>query len=147
MADYSRTPLARKLGMRDGHVVYLVGAPAGFLELLEPLPEVTVRKRLSGPVDVAIAFTTTKEQLTSAFARLGEVLTPSGGLWIAWPKRSSRMVTELDFSTVQRSGLDARLVDNKSCSIDEDWQALRFVRRLRDRPRPPKGRSGDTPGS
>lgn len=138
LADYSQTPLARKLGMRDGHVVYLTDAPAGFLGLLEPLPKVTVRRRLSGPVDVAIAFTTTKDQLSSAFDRLGGALTPSGGLWIAWPKRSSTILTELDFAAVQSSGLEARLVDNKSCSIDEDWQALRFVRRVRDRPSAPK---------
>lgn len=121
--------------MRDGHVVYLSNAPARFLELLEPLPEVTMRRGMSGPVDVAVAFTTTRQQLVGALDRLGEALSPAGGLWIAWPKRSSGISTELDFSTVQSTGLAAGLVDNKSCSIDEDWQALRLVRRLRDRPK------------
>ncbi|MFN2558026.1 MAG: DUF3052 domain-containing protein [Nitriliruptorales bacterium] len=88
MADYSGTPLARKLGMRDGQVVYLLAAPEGFLELLEPLPRITIRRRLSGPVDLAIAFTTTRRQLARAFEHLRPEITSSGGLWIAWPKRS-----------------------------------------------------------
>ncbi len=139
MADSSPTPLARKLGMRDGDVVYLLGAPEGFLELLEPLPKVTLRRRLSGPVDVGVAFATTRRQLAGAFDRLHDAITPSGGLWIAWPKRASALASELDFSTVQSRGLATGLVDNKSCSIDDDWQAVRFVRRLRDRPKAQAG--------
>ncbi len=133
MADSSPTSLVRKLGMRDGDVVYLLGAPEGFLELLEPLPKVTLRRRLSAPVDVAVAFATTRRQLASALDRLHDAITDDGGLWIAWPKRASTIASELDFPTVQSSGLATGLVDNKSCSIDEDWQAVRFVRRLRDR--------------
>ncbi len=134
MRDYSKTPLVKKLGIKDGHVVYLVGAPDGFLGLLQPLPEVTIRRRLTGPVDVAVAFAATRRELAEAMRRLADALTPAGGLWVAWPKRSAGLATELDFATVQRAGLEAGLVDNKSCSIDSNWQAVRFVRRLRDRP-------------
>jgi hypothetical protein len=61
-------------------------------------------------------------------------LTPAGGLWVSWPKKASAIRSDLTFEAVQRIGLDAGLVDNKSCSIDGDWQALRFVFRLNDRP-------------
>lgn len=65
----------------------------------------------------------------------GSVVSPSGGLWVAWPKKASRVATDLSFEEVQSIGLEAGLIDNKSCSIDEDWQALRFVIRREDRPR------------
>jgi hypothetical protein len=63
-----------------------------------------------------------------------ETMAPADGLWIAWPKKAAKIETDLDFDAVQRVGLDAGLVDNKSCAIDEDWQAVRFVYRLADRP-------------
>jgi hypothetical protein len=66
---------------------------------------------------------------------LRETLDPADGLWIAWPKKAAEIETDLDFDAVQRIGLDAGLVDNKSCAIDERWQAVRFVRRIQDRPR------------
>jgi hypothetical protein len=66
---------------------------------------------------------------------LRETLDPADGLWIAWPKKAAGIESDLDFDAVQRIGLDAGLVDNKSCAIDERWQAVRFVRRIQDRPR------------
>ena len=65
---------------------------------------------------------------------LKATLEPADGLWIAWPKKASKLETDLDFDAVQEAGLDAGLVDNKSCAIDDEWQALRFVYRLEDRP-------------
>ena len=84
-------------------------------------------------VDVVVLFTTSRAELERRFAALKETLGPADGLWIAWPKKASRIDTDLDFDTVQRIGLDAGLVDNKSCAIDDDWQALRFVYRVADR--------------
>ena len=83
---------------------------------------------------VTVFFTTSRAELEARFGALKETLAPADGLWIAWPKKASRIETDLDFETVQRMGLDAGLVDNKSCAIDEDWQAVRFVYRLADRP-------------
>jgi hypothetical protein len=83
---------------------------------------------------VTVFFTTSRAELEERFAALKGTLAPADGLWIAWPKKASRIETDLDFDAVQRVGLDAGLVDNKSCGIDEDWQALRFVYRLADRP-------------
>ncbi len=86
-------------------------------------------------VDVIVYFTTTRTELERRFAALKETLAPADGLWIAWPKKAARIESDLDFETVQRVGLAAGLVDNKSAAIDGEWQALRFVYRREDRPR------------
>ena len=83
---------------------------------------------------VVVYFTTSHEELERRFDALKAALDPADGLWIAWPKKASKLETDLDFDTVQQTGLAHGLVDNKSCSIDERWQALRFVYRLVDRP-------------
>ena len=82
---------------------------------------------------VVVFFTTTHEDLAKRFPKLKRTLDAADGLWIAWPKKASKLETDLDFDAVQRIGLDAGLVDNKSCAIDDDWQAVRFVYRLEDR--------------
>ena len=83
--------------------------------------------------EVVVFFTTRRDELERRFPILKETLAPADGLWIAWPKKASKLETDLDFSAVQQIGLDAGLVDNKSASIDEDWQAVRFVYRREDR--------------
>ena len=83
---------------------------------------------------VVVYFTTSKDDLEGRFGSLKAALDPADGLWIAWPKKASKLETDLDFDAVQQIGLAHGLVDNKSCSIDERWQALRFVYRLADRP-------------
>jgi hypothetical protein len=85
--------------------------------------------------EVVVFFTTSRAELERRFDALKKVLTPADGLWIAWPKKASKIETDLDFEAVQRIGLEAGLVDNKSAAIDGDWQAVRFVYRLEDRPR------------
>ena len=84
-------------------------------------------------IEVLVFFTTSCSELERRFAALKRTLAPADGLWIAWPKKSSKLETDLDFATVQKIGLDAGLVDNKGAAIDEDWQALRFVYRRTDR--------------
>jgi hypothetical protein len=83
--------------------------------------------------EVVVFFTTRRDELDARFAKLKATLAPADGLWIAWPKKSSRIETDLDFAAVQAVGLAAGLVDNKSCAIDDEWQAVRFVHRLADR--------------
>ena len=93
-----------------------------------------VRKLGAKPgVDVIVFFTTSRRELQRRFAKLKRTMGPADGLWIAWPKRASKIETDLDFATVQQIGLDAGLVDNKSAAIDESWQAVRFVIRVEDR--------------
>jgi hypothetical protein len=86
-------------------------------------------------VDVLLFFTTSRAELKRRFAALKTLLAPTDGLWIAWPKKASKIETDLDFPTVQEIGLVAGLVDNKSAAIDGEWQAVRFVYRKKDRPR------------
>ncbi len=126
-AGYSGTPLPKKLGIKEGSRVSLQKAPDGFAELLG------VKPKLRGEFDVAVLFATRQGELTRAFTPLARRLAPAGGLWVAWPKKASGVKTDLTFDSVQRTGLGAGLVDNKSCSIDDTWQAIRFVIRLRDR--------------
>jgi hypothetical protein len=83
--------------------------------------------------DVVVYFTTRRDELERRFAKLQKTLAPPDGLWIAYPKRSSRVETDLTFEAVQRIGLEAGLVDNKSIAFDDDWSAVRFVYRLEDR--------------
>ncbi len=86
-------------------------------------------------MDVALLFVTEERDLRSRFAAIAGGIHPAGRLWVAWPKKAAKLATDLDFDTVQRIGLDAGLVDNKSASITETFQGLQFVTRLKDRPR------------
>ena len=84
-------------------------------------------------VEVLVLFTTSRAELARRFPALKRSLASADGLWIAWPKKTSKIETDLDFAAVQEVGLGAGLVDNKSAAIDEDWQAVRFVYRRGDR--------------
>ena len=134
MAGYSSTPLAKKLGIKEGAEVALVGSPKNFRATLAPLPDrVRIHSRPRGELDVIVFFASQRSELVRRLHTLAQTLTETGGLWIAWPKKSSSIESNLSFEVVQRMGLDQGLVDNKSCSIDQDWQALRFVYRVKDR--------------
>jgi hypothetical protein len=134
MAGYSGTPLARKLGIKAGHRVGLIGAPSGFESTLEPLPDaVRVGPLGRGRHDVIVFFTRRRSALERRLPGLRQRLAPAGGLWVAWPKKSSGVATDLAFDAVQRAGLAIGLVDNKVCAVDEIWSGLRFVVRLKDR--------------
>jgi hypothetical protein len=131
--DYSGTPLATKLGVREGSRILVLGPPDGFS--LGPLPAgVKTARSARGRLDVIVLFTDRASELRRRFAGLANALVPDGRLWIAWPKKASRLPTDLSFAIVQRTGLDAGLVDNKSASFDERYQGVQFVRRLEDRP-------------
>ena len=134
--DYSGTPLPKKLGIREGSRVLLVGAPDGFERMLRPLPaDVEVLGRASNELDVILVFATSQADLERRVAQLVSRLDASGRLWVAWPKRASGVPTDVTFDSAQRTGLDAGLVDNKSASITDVFQGLQFVYRLRDRRR------------
>ena len=130
----SGTPLARKLGIGEGARLALIGAPEGFDATLGPLPDgVRVLPRASGPLDVIVAFVTARADLERRLAPLAAALDPAGGLWFAWPKRASKVATDVTEDVVREVGLAAGLVDNKVCAIDATWSGLRLVYRLRDR--------------
>ena len=134
MAGYSGTPLPKKLGIKEGARIALVNAPKDFASQLEPLPErVEFIKRPAKAIDLILFFVLTERALAKDFAKLAATLTAKGMLWIAWPKKSSGVATDLSFERVQRIGLDAGLVDVKICAVDETWSGLKFVYRLKDR--------------
>ena len=134
-AAYSGTPLPTKLGIKPGCRVLLMGAPERFAEdTLGPLPGVEVHRRAgSSAYDVVLAFAPDFRALQQRFGPARERLTTAGGLWVAWPKRSSGLATDLDENVVRDFGLATGLVDNKVCAIDATWSGLRFVVRLADR--------------
>ncbi len=134
-AGYSGTPLAKKLGIRPGARVALLGAPRGFEATLEGLPaDAKLARKLGAQHDVIVLFPADRSGL-SRIKACARALEPSGGLWIAWPKKSSGVATDLDFDVVQKAGLALGLVDNKVCAIDDVHSGLRFVVRLADRPK------------
>jgi len=135
-AGYSGTPLAKKLGIKEGHRVATLGATEGFAELVAPLPggaELLADPGDAGPYPVVVAFVPDLSVLVDRFSRGHDLMDPYGGLWIAWPKQSSPLATELRESHVREHGLSTGLVDNKICAIDADWSGLRFVVRKEDR--------------
>ena len=134
MAGYSGTPLPKKLGLRENQRIALVNAPAGFEKTLGVLPQNTeILKGLSNPLDLVMLFVDQEKQLTQQFSSIASKLAPNGMIWVAWPKKSSGVPTELTFDRVQRIGLDSGLVDVKICAIDEVWSGLKFVIRVKDR--------------
>ncbi|HZE03305.1 MAG TPA: DUF3052 domain-containing protein [Pseudonocardiaceae bacterium] len=134
-AGYSGTPLVKKLGIKPGSTLALIGAPDDFDDTLVELPDgVTVRRRLQGQLDVIVAFYVESSVLERRLPALRRALAPAGGLWLAWPKRASGVATDLSDNVVRELGLAAGLVDNKVCAIDAVWSGLRLVYRLRDRP-------------
>ncbi|MGZ4611348.1 MAG: DUF3052 domain-containing protein [Actinomycetes bacterium] len=131
-AGYSGTPLPRKLGIKAGHRVLLAAAPPDLD--LGPLDGVELHRRAGAAAyDVIVAFVSDHRTLERRFGPLAQRLVSNGGLWVAWPKRSSGRTTDLDENVVREVGLAAGLVDNKVCAIDQTWSGLRFVVRLRDR--------------
>jgi len=133
MAGYSDKPLLKKLGIRSGFDVVIVNAPAHFLRQLNLPADVAVNTSARKPLDCALLFVKTEKELLKQFGKLTRRLKPAGMLWLAWPKRSSGVETDLSFSNVQAIGLESGLVDTKICAIDETWSGLKFVFRLSDR--------------
>ena len=134
MAGYSGTPLAKKLGIKEGATLAWVNAPAKFEDLLDPLPdEVTIKPRLGPGLDVVVAFFTEAAAVATRLPALTEAIFPAGGLWIAWPKRASGVPTDITEQTIRDIALPTGLVDNKVCAVDDTWSGLRLVVRKENR--------------
>jgi len=131
-AGYAGTPLAKKLGVKPGSVLALVGAPLGFEDALDELPEgARVRRGARGRCDVLVWFVKTRAELERGVAKRLAPPADTGGLWIAWPKRSSPLASDLTQPVVREVAMDAGLVDYKVAKLDDTWSGLRFS--LRDR--------------
>jgi hypothetical protein len=141
-AGYSGTPLPKKLGIKPGARVGLAGAPDGFGALLEPLPDgarveagaaaaagapAAAGLPGTGPFDVIVFFTVEQAELAGQLSELRARMAPAAGLWIAWPKRASRVPTDMTEDVIREIALPTGLVDNKVCAIDQVWSGLRLV--------------------
>ncbi|MDZ4772890.1 MAG: DUF3052 domain-containing protein [Planctomycetota bacterium] len=137
MTGYSETPLAEKLGLVANVRLLVVNEPPEFQAALGPLPAGVARTSSFGGTtqfDVAVLFVRTNRSLERGFARVAARMTPAGGLWIAWPKHTSGIETDVTENTLRKVVLPTGFVDNKVCAIDERWSGLRFVLRKDLRP-------------
>lgn len=129
LAGYSGTPLPKKLGIKPGSAVVLVGAPPAFEQTLGPLPDgASLDRRGGGRRDLTIWFTASRKNLEGNMSRITAAIgqTP---VWIVWPKQASGMKTDLTQQRVREVGLASGLVDYKVCAVDATWSGLLFRRR------------------
>lgn len=132
MAGYSGTPLAKKLGLRDGTRLNVIAAPRAYASIVRPLPAVIA----VGPrarADVIHVFVTRRSDLVRRLPGLRRRIAPDGMVWVSWPKRTSGVATDVTEDVVRRAALDHRLVDVKVCAVDATWSALKLVIRKADR--------------
>jgi hypothetical protein len=148
MVGYSGTPLAQKLGIKDGHAVALLAAPRGFERVLALPPGARVARDFAG-AEVIVAFVTARAELAARIAAIRPRMAQDAGLWIAWPKKSSGVPTDVTEDVIRELALPTGLVDNKVCAIDETWSGLRLVirRELRTSSAPPRSRRRASPRS
>jgi hypothetical protein len=135
-AGYSGTPLPAKLGIGESDEVALIGAPEWLEDLIESWPDVaSVHTTLADDAryDVIVTFMTQRAELEDQLPRLRARMAPACGLWIAWPKRASKVPTDITDNVVREVALPTGLVDNKVCAIDETWTGLRLVIRRENR--------------
>jgi hypothetical protein len=133
MAAYSETPLVKKLGIKAGFNIAFVNAPLDFFSELTLPQDVKVNSRSKKPLDFVLLFVKSEKDLRKKFAECAERLLAAGMIWVAWPKKSSGVTTDLSFNNVQTIGLAAGLVDVKICAVSDVWSGLKFVFRLQDR--------------
>ena len=130
MSGYSRTPLAKKLGIKPATRLCVVDPPDGFYDLLEALPDdVEIVEGALGRAPVTVVFATRESDLVAWLTKLEPSIERGDRLWVAWPKRASKKPTDLAFEVVQSEGLLRGLVDTKVCAIDQTWSGLCFMRR------------------
>jgi len=136
MPGYSGTPLPKKLGIKERARVLLLDAPAEVkAELKSTLASCHMAKDGEGALDFAMIFVKRAADLKQEFSRVSQKLAPAGMLWVSWPKKSSGVATDLNEDEVRKIGLEAGLVDVKVCAVTEIWSGLKFVIRVKDRPK------------
>lgn len=134
MAGYSGTPLVKKLGLKEGCTIFVHQPPDAYFDWLTPLPEdVVVKAKLQGEIDFIHLFTKDQKTFQQAFVKARQCLKKDGMLWVSWPKKSSKVPTDLDENVIRDFGLKEGLVDVKVCAVDDVWSGLKFVVRLKDR--------------
>ena len=140
MAGYSGTPLAQKLGIKPGSNVFVDGAPMAYEQLLHPMPDnVHVQPAIDASTDVVHLFSTSKAELAAALKRSLRQLRPDAALWVSWPKKASKVPTDITEDAIRELALPLGLVDIKVCAVDAVWSGLKLVLRKEHRP----GNPGD----
>lgn len=127
VAGYSGTPLAKKLGLKDDLTVLLSGAPGGYRKSLDAPQSVRFVTKLSGDVDLVQIFTARRAQLADALPRYRQTLAPDAIVWVSWPKKSSKVPTDITEDTVREVALPLGFVDVKVCAVDDVWSGLKLV--------------------
>lgn len=134
MSGYSGTPLAKKLGIKEGFRLHFKNAPDGYDQLLHPLPEpLKIVNRLSDDLDFIQCFTKERGELEQELPRYLAAIKPHGMIWISWPKKASKLPTDITEDVVRDIALPLGLVDVKVCAIDEVWSGLKLVIRKENR--------------
>ncbi len=127
-AGYSGTPLAKKLGIADGTHLVLVNAPPEYATLLAPIPpNATFQKKLNGDTDIVHSFHLQKAALRAELERLRTTIKPAGAVWVSWPKKSSKVSTDITEDTIREIALPIGFVDIKVCAVSEVWSGLKLV--------------------
>jgi len=137
-AGYSGTPLARKLGIAAGSRVFVADAPDGYRDWLAPLPEgVRFEAALSEDVDVVHVFAVRRAMLATRLDELRGSIAPMAAVWVSWPKKASRVPTDVTEGTIRELALPLGFVDVKVCAVSPVWSGLKLVIRksLRGQPR------------
>jgi hypothetical protein len=130
MAGYSGTPLAKKLGIKPGTELHVIHGPDDYARLVDPLPEgVRVTDGLSKTTDIVHLFSTSKAELAPALGSFRKTLKPDAVIWVSWPKKSSKVPTDITEDTVRELALPLGLVDIKVCAVTEIWSGLKLVLR------------------
>ena len=125
---YSGTPLPQKLGIKRGMLMTALNAPPNLDAMLGELPDgVTITRRLGGHRDLVLIFVTRQVDLAARIPSLTSAIAQNGMIWVAWPKRASKIETDMTEDAVRETALPNGLVDNKVCAIDETWSGLRLV--------------------
>ena len=134
MAGYSGTPLAKKLGIKDGCTLLPLHAPKSYREMLEPLaPSVRFVRKADANVDVVHLFATKRDELARALVDLRAQLRPDAAVWVSWPKKASKVPTDITEDAIRDVALPLGFVDVKVCAVDEVWSGLKLVVRLTNR--------------
>ncbi len=130
MAGYSGTPLPKKLGITEGKVFAVKHAPDGFEDTLGELPpDADWRRQVRPGLDVVVGFYTKRSKMVGDWPKLTAAVAPNGTVWLAWPKKASKVPTDITEDVLRAEFLPAGWVDNKVCAIDETWSGLRFALR------------------
>jgi hypothetical protein len=128
IAGYSGTPLAKKLGINAGSKVFVDGAPSDYASLLSPLPEgVAFVKKLTNSVDVVHLFTKSASELDAKLRRWRDAIRSDASIWISWPKKASKVPTDITEDEIREIALPMGYVDVKVCAVDETWSGLKLV--------------------